>query len=234
MQKTWLQTALVLFSGCAVAMIAAVASPGRAHATVAGAYCDQSTPCGSGFYCATNATSPACGAGTCTASARFCPGFWTVGVCSCDGNWYINGQCAQMRGSTVLGPRAVAGAAVTDIVGTWARVMSQDTTAGVEYDETLTVNADGTYSLMHTDRCLPAPGKICRDSVRVDGMATGTIAAASNGGFVMQGSCVTGDCSTLATEVILVHNCGDYDGALQIAITPPGDNPETTAYYLSR
>jgi hypothetical protein len=217
-------------------MFAVVARPSAAaaQATVTGDYCDQSTPCGSGFYCATDAASPACGAGLCTASPRFCPGLWSVGVCACDGNWFINGQCAQVHGSTVLGPRAIAGAAVTDIVGTWSRVLSQDTTARVESDETLTVGANGTYSLMHTERCLPTPGKVCWHGVRVDAKATGTIAAAANGGFLMQATCVIGDCSTLATEVILVHNCGDYNGALQIAITPPGDNPETTAYYLNR
>jgi hypothetical protein len=244
MQKTWSKTAVVLFSGCAVAMIAIATRPhtaaaqttrpAHAHATVAGTYCDQSTPCGSGFYCATDATSPVCGAGICTASPQVCPGLWTVGECTCDGNWYINTNCAQMRGATVLGPRAIAGAAMTDIVGTWTRVISQNTSAGVEYDETLTVDADGTYTLMHTDRCLPKPGNFCWHGVRVNAEATGTIAAGANGGFVMQGSCVTGDCSTLATEVILVHNCGDYNGALQLAITPPSDSPESTAYYLNR
>jgi hypothetical protein len=242
MQKTWLKTAFVLFSGCAVAMIGAVTRanvaaaqsthPASTHATAAGDYCDQSTPCGSGFYCATDAASPACGAGVCTASPKVCPGFWTVGECTCDGNWYINGLCAQMRGATVLGPRAIAGATVSNIVGTWTRVISQS--GDVEHDEILTVDGNGNYSLTHSSRCVPNSGRFCWQSVRIEAEATGTIAPAANGGFLMQATCVAGDCSTLATEIILVHNCGDYNGAPQIAITPPGDNPESIAYYLNR
>jgi hypothetical protein len=241
MRKIWAQSAFVLLSGCTLAMLVTVARPTaasasgtRKHHPAAGDYCDESTPCGAGLYCATDTTSPACGAGVCATSPQVCPSLWSVGECGCDGNWYLNALCAQSHGAAPLGPRAIAGAAVSDIVGTWTRVVSQNLQTRVEVDEALTVAADGTYSLADTERCIPEAGKLCWHSVKIDAKAIGTIAAGANGGFLMQATCAAGDCSTLATEVTLVHDCGNYEGALQLSITPPGDSPESTDYYLVR
>ncbi|HEY2518289.1 MAG TPA: hypothetical protein VGI39_45785 [Polyangiaceae bacterium] len=201
----------------------------------AGQSCSASAACGTGYYCAPSATSPACGTGTCMASPQNCPSFETVGVCGCDGKAYKNSSCAMMEGTTSEGDRAIAGAAIADVAGKWGRVVSQDATNHVEYDETLIVKDDGTYSLFQSDRCFPTPGYVCSKQIRIDAESTGTVVAGTNGGFLFQGvTCTLGNCSGLATEFRFEHNCTAYDGPLHVSVIEPPGASETFTYYLEQ
>ena len=138
-----------------------------------------------------------------------------------------------MDGTTSEGDRAIANAQIADVVGKWGRVVSEDATTHVEYDETLLVNADGTYSLFQTDRCFPTPGYLCSKQIRVDAESTGTVVAGTNGGFLFQGTtCAFGDCSGLATEFRFEHNCLAYDGPLHVSVIEPPGATEASTYYL--
>ena len=222
-------------SGESTSASESTASKGEALHRTAGQSCGANASCGAGYYCAPSASSPACGAGTCTASPQNCPSFETVGVCGCDGKAYKNSSCAMMEGTTSEGDRAIAGAALADVAGKWGRVMSQDATNHAEHDETLIVKDDGTYSLTQSDRCFPTPGYVCSKQIRIDGQSTGTVVAGTNGGFLFQNvTCTTGDCSGLATEFRFEHNCAAYDGPLHVSVIEPPGASETFTYYLER
>jgi hypothetical protein len=62
------------------------------------------------------------------------------------------------------------------------------------------------------------------------------VQAGTNGGFLFEGStCVAGDCSTLATEFRLEHNCAAYTGPLHVSvIEPPGASESANTYYLEK
>jgi hypothetical protein len=69
----------------------------------------------------------------------------------------------------------------------------------------------------------------------VDGESAGTVVQASNGGFLFQGSCVSGDCSSIATEMRLEHNCQAYDGPVHVSvIEPPGADEYAATFYLEK
>jgi hypothetical protein len=230
-------TALVA-AACSASPEGPVASSGgelRAAPGGAGAPCDANAPCAQGFYCAPSPSSPACGPGTCVADPASCPLFETLGVCGCDGKHYLNANCASVNGTASEGACAIGGAQIADVAGTWSRVVSTNAATHEEVDETLVVNADATYELTTIERCYRTPGSICFHPIKVDGESAGTVMVGSNGGFLFQGSCAVGDCSAMATEFRLEHNCLDYAGALHIAvIEPPGSSEANTVYLEKR
>jgi hypothetical protein len=226
-------TGAMLVAGCSAAPAAeTAASSGEAvNGGTAGAFCDPSdaqiSPCAPGLYCEPS-SSTTCGSyGSCTASPRACP-MIDAPVCGCDGQRYLNGCWATIGAPNEPGTTAAFNlnvpATVNAVVGTWGRTTIVGTRETVE---TVQLDADMTYSITETSKCLRMPGRLCSD-LEIVSTSAGTYTLGVYGPIFQPTT--SQNLSNLATELYLQNDCPGGELVLE------GIEPAVTGspVYLAR